>query len=309
MFLGDELTAILDAIEADRPYSAAEKTVMKLGVDVLPKFNRDATDRNRTSPFAFTGNKFEFRMLGSSNSIACANIMLNSAVAESLKIYADRLEGTKDFEKALHDMIVKTIKDHKRIIFNGNGYDDSWIKEATKRGLLNYRTTADAIPHLLDKKNVDMLTSQGVFTKAEIKSRYEITLENYVKTVIIEANTMVSMAKTQIAPAVEAYCAEVAKSAAAKKALDSDLACAYESALVRKLSDLTDTIYEKADELEDAVCAIDSEDEISKQAYAIRDSVIPRMEELRAASDEAETLTSKKYWPYPTYGDILFSVK
>ena len=310
IFLGDELNAVMEAIEKDKPYKSAKKTQMKLGVDVLPKFNRDNTDRNRTSPFAFTGNKFEFRMLGSSNSIACANIMLNSAVAESLKIYADRLEDAEDFETALHEMIKKTIKDHKRIIFNGNGYDESWIKEATeKRGLLNYRTTADAIPHLLDKKNVDMLTSQGVFTEAEIKSRYEITLENYVKSVIIEANTMVTMAKTEIAPAVEAYCAETAKSAAAKKAIDSDLACAYESSLVRKLSDLTDTICEKADELEDTVCAIDDGAEISEQAYAIRDSVIARMEELRAASDEAETLTSKKYWPYPTYGDILFSVK
>lgn len=249
-------------------------------------------------------------MLGSSNSIACANIMLNSAVAESLKIYADRLEGAEDFETALHEMIKKTIKDHKRIIFNGNGYDESWIKEATeKRGLLNYRTTADAIPHLLDKKNVDMLTSHGVFTEAEIKSRYEITLENYVKSVIIEANTMVTMAKTEIAPAVEAYSAEIASSAAVKKALDSSIACTYETNLVRKLSDLTDTICEKADELEDAVCAIDDGAEISKQAYAVRGSVIARMEELRAASDEAETLTSKKYWPYPTYGDILFSVK
>ncbi|MBE6835208.1 MAG: glutamine synthetase type III [Ruminococcaceae bacterium] len=310
IFLGDELNAVMEAIEKDKPYKSAKKTQMKLGVDVLPKFNRDNTDRNRTSPFAFTGNKFEFRMLGSSNSIACANIMLNSAVAESLKIYADRLEGAEDFETALHEMIKKTIKDHKRIIFNGNGYDESWIKEATeKRGLLNYRTTADAIPHLLDKKNVDMLTSQGVFTEAEIKSRYEITLENYVKSVIIEANTMVTMAKTEIAPAVEAYSAEIASSAAVKKALDSSIACTYETNLVRKLSVLTDTIYEKADELEDAVCAIDDGAEISKQAYAIRDSVIARMEELRAASDEAETLTSKKYWPYPTYGDILFSVK
>jgi len=309
IFLGDELNAVLYAIESGTPYKSTKKTQMRLGVDVLPKFNRDTTDRNRTSPFAFTGNKFEFRMLGSSNSIACANIMLNSAVAESLKIYADRLEGAKDFEKVLHDMIVKTIKDHKRIIFNGNGYDESWIKEATKRGLLNYRTTADAIPHLLDKKNVDMLTSHGVFTKAEIKSRYEITLENYVKTVIIEANTMVSMAKTQIAPAIEAYCAEIAKSATAKKALDSDLACAYESALVRKLSDLTDTVYEKSDELEDAVTGIDGNAEISKQANIIRDSVLVKMEELRAAADEAETLTAKDYWPFPTYGDILFSVK
>ena len=310
IFLGDELNAVMEAIEKDKPYKSAKKTQMKLGVDVLPKFNRDNTDRNRTSPFAFTGNKFEFRMLGSSNSIACANIMLNSAVAESLKIYADRLEGAEDFETALHEMIKKTIKDHKRIIFNGNGYDESWIKEATeKRGLLNYRTTADAIPHLLDKKNVDMLTSHGVFTEAEIKSRYEITLENYVKAVIIEANTMVTMAKTEIAPAVEAYSAEIASSAAVKKALDSSIACTYEINLVRKLSDLTDTICEKADELEDAVCAIDDGAEISKQAYAVRDSVIARMEELRAASDEAETLTSKKYWPYPTYGDILFSVK
>lgn len=310
IFLGDELNAVMEAIEKDKPYKSAKKTQMKLGVDVLPKFNRDNTDRNRTSPFAFTGNKFEFRMLGSSNSIACANIMLNSAVAESLKIYADRLEGAKDFETALHEMIKKTIKDHKRIIFNGNGYDESWIKEATeKRGLLNYRTTADAIPHLLDKKNVDMLISQGVFTEAEIKSRYEITLENYVKSVIIEANTMVTMAKTEIAPAVEAYSAEIASSAAVKKTLDSSIACTYETNLVRKLSDLTDTICEKADELEDAVCAIDDGAEISKQAYAVRDSVIARMEELRAASDEAETLTSKKYWPYPTYGDILFSVK
>lgn len=310
IFLGDELNAVMEAIEKDKPYKSAKKTQMKLGVDVLPKFNRDNTDRNRTSPFAFTGNKFEFRMLGSSNSIACANIMLNSAVAESLKIYADRLEDAEDFETALHEMIKKTIKDHKRIIFNGNGYDESWIKEATeKRGLLNYRTTADAIPHLLDKKNVDMLTSQGVFTEAEIKSRYEITLENYVKSVIIEANTMVTMAKTEIAPAVEAYSAEIASSASVKKALDSSIACTYETNLVRKLSDLTDTICEKADELEDAVCAIDDDAEISKQAYAVRDSVIARMEELRAASDEAETLTSKKYWPYPTYGDILFSVK
>ncbi|MGN0988736.1 MAG: glutamine synthetase III, partial [Eubacteriales bacterium] len=199
MFLGDELAAVLDAIENDTPYAGAAKTQMKLGVDVLPKFNRDTTDRNRTSPFAFTGNKFEFRMLGSSNSIACANIMLNSAVAESLKVYADRLEKAEDFEKALHDMIRKTIKDHKRILFNGNGYDDAWITEATeKRGLLNYRTTPDCMPHLLDKKNVDLLTSHGVYTVTELKSRCEIMLENYCKTVIIEASTMIDMASTDI---------------------------------------------------------------------------------------------------------------
>ena len=310
IFLGDELNAVLEAIENDTPYQGAEKTQMKLGVDVLPKFNRDTTDRNRTSPFAFTGNKFEFRMLGSSNSIACANIMLNSAVAESLKIYADRLENADDFETALHEMIRKTIKDHKHIIFNGNGYDESWIKEATeKRGLLNYRTTADAVPHLLDKKNVDMLTSHGVFTEAELKSRYEITLENYCKTIIIEANTMVDMAKIQIAPAIEAYACDVAKAASAKKALDSALACSYETGLVRKLSVLTDTIAVKAEELESAVLALSKAEDIGTEAATIRDTVLVKMSELRVACDEAETLTAKKYWPFPTYADLLFGVK
>ena len=310
IFLGDELSAILDAIEADTPYNAAEKTQMKLGVDVLPKFNRDTTDRNRTSPFAFTGNKFEFRMLGSSNSIACANIMLNTAVAESLKIYADRLEKADDFESALHEMIRKTIKDHKSIIFNGNGYDDAWIKEATEnRGLLNYRTTPDCVPHLLDKKNVQMLTSHGVFSEAELNSRYEITLENYCKTVVIEANTMADMAKTEIAPAVEAYAAELAKSAAAKKALDESVACSYECGLVKKLSVLTDRIAEKADELEDALVVLHKAENIGEEANTIRDSVLVRMCELRVACDEAEKITAKKYWPFPTYGDLLFGVK
>ena len=310
IFLGDELNAVLEAIENDTPYHGAEKTQMKLGVDVLPKFNRDTTDRNRTSPFAFTGNKFEFRMLGSSNSIACANIMLNSAVAESLKIYADRLEKAEDFETALHEMIRKTIKDHKHIIFNGNGYDESWIKEATeKRGLLNYRTTADAVPHLLDKKNVDMLTSQGVFTEAELKSRYEITLENYCKTIIIEANTMVDMAKIQIAPAIEAYACDVAKAASAKKALDAGLTCSYETGLVKKLSVLTDRIAVKVEELENAVLALDKAEDIGAEAAIIRDTVLIKMSELRVACDEAETLTAKSYWPFPTYADLLFGVK
>lgn len=310
MFLGDELTAIIDAIETDTPYNAAEKTKMKLGVDVLPKFNRDTTDRNRTSPFAFTGNKFEFRMLGSSNSIACANIMLNSAVAESLKIYADRLENAEDFETSLHDMIRKTIKDHKNIIFNGNGYDDEWIKEATEnRGLLNYRTTADCVPHLLDKKNVDMLTSQGVFKESEIKSRYEITLENYCKSVIIEANTMVDMAKTEIAPAIEAYTLELANTASAKKALDANILCNYETNLVKKLSALTDCIAVKVDELEQALLRVNAINDIGEQANAIRDDVLVKMSELRLPCDEAETLTAKKYWPFPTYGDLLFGVK
>ena len=310
IFLGDELNAVLEAIENDTPYEGAAKTTMKLGSDVLPKFNRDTTDRNRTSPFAFTGNKFEFRMLGSSNSIACANIMLNAAVAESLKIYADRLEGAADFETALHDMIKKTIKDHKRIIFNGNGYDDSWIKEATeKRGLCNYRTTADAVPHLLDKKNMDMLTAHKVFTEAELKSRYEITLENYCKTVIIEANTMVDMAKKQILPAVSEYASDLAETVGKKLALGNDIACGYEKGTVKKLSILCDKIVEATEALEGALVKIKSVEEIGEESVLVRDLLLPAMGELRVACDEAETATAEKYWPFPTYGDLLFGVR
>ena len=310
MFLGDELTEVLEAIETGNPYKGAAKTQLKLGVDVLPKFNRDTTDRNRTSPFAFTGNKFEFRMLGSSNSIACANIMLNAAVAESLKIYADRLEGVADFETALHEMIKKTIKDHKRIIFNGNGYDEAWIKEATeKRGLCNYRTTPDCIPHVLDKKNVDMLVGHKVFTEAELKSRCEIQLENYCKTVVIEANTMVSMAKTLIAPAVEAYAADVAKAVAAKRLVDANLPCKYESKLIKNLSALTDRIASCIEELEMALQELHEAKDVVDEANAIRDNVLEKMNALRIACDEAELLTAKKYWPFPTYSDLLFGVK
>ncbi len=309
MFLGDELNAILEAVETNTPYSNAGKQFMKLGACVLPQLTKDTTDRNRTSPFAFTGNKFEFRMLGSSNSIACANIMLNAAVAESLKIYADCLEEAENFEKALHEMLRKTIKEHKRIIFNGNGYDDIWIKEATeKRGLCNYRTTADCIPHLLDKKNVDMLTSHKVFTEAELKSRMEIILENYCKTVVIEANTMVSMARIEIAPAVETYVKEIAKTAALKKAVSDDISCTYESDLLKKLSVLTERISIATDELESAIAqAVQCENFVAESA-TIRDVLIRKMGELRFACDEAEILTSKKYWPFPTYGDLLFGV-
>ena len=310
MFLGDELNSVLEAIETDTPYKGSEKTQMKLGVDVLPKFNRDTTDRNRTSPFAFTGNKFEFRMLGSSNSIACANIMLNAAVAESLKIYADRLENADDFETALHEMIKKTIKDHKRIIFNGNGYDDEWIKEATeKRGLLNLRTTPDAIPHLLDKKNVDMLTSHKVFSEAELKSRCEITLENYCKTVTIEANTMSQMAKKEILPAIEEYTAFVASAAGKKKALDAEVSCVYETGTVRKLSLLSGQIFEKCDELDKVLCKLSDSENVEQEGYMIRDELLPKMSELRVACDEAEVITAEKYWPFPTYGELLFGVR
>ena len=310
MFLGDELTAVLDAIENETPYSAAEKTVMKLGVHVLPKFTRDTTDRNRTSPFAFTGNKFEFRMLGSSNSIACANIMLNAAVAESLKIYADRLEKAEDFETALHDMIRKTIKDHKRIIFNGNGYDDAWIKEATeKRGLLNLRTTPDALPAILEKKNVDMLTSHKVFSKAELESRYEITLDNYCKTVTIEAMTMVDMARKEILPAVEGYAKELADTCAAKLSVVPELPAKYERGLIAKLSGLADGIAAATEALDSSIIQSKGIDDITAQSCMIRDELLQKMAELRVVCDEAETVTAEKYWPFPTYGDLLFGVK
>ena len=236
--------------------------------------------------------------------------MLNSAVAESLKISADRLEGAKDFETALHAMIKKTIKDHKHIIFNGNGYDDAWIKEATEqRGLLNYRTTPDCMPHLLDKKNVDMLTSHGVFSEAELHSRCEVLLENYCKTVLIEANTMVDMAKTQIAPAVAAYTQTLAQTAAAKNALGTGISCGYETTLVKKLSALTDRIFEKAVELEHALVDLGDSTDVIAESCAIRDSILPKMSELRLPCDEAETLTARDYWPLPTYGDLLFGVR
>ncbi len=310
IFLGEELNAVLEAIEIGTPYEGTEKTQMRLGVNVLPKFNRDTTDRNRTSPFAFTGNKFEFRMLGSSNSIACANMMLNSAVAESLKIYANRLEKAENFEDVLHEMIRKTIKDHKRVIFNGNGYDDTWIKEAVeKRGLLNYRTTPDCMPHLLDEKNVRMLTSHKVFSEAELKSRCEIMLENYCKTVLIEANTMVDMAKTEIAPAVSAYVLELANTAVAKKAVDDSISRSYETELMKKLVRLEDQIAVKTDELEEAVMKLQDAEDVEAESYMIRDAVLGKMGELRVACDEAETMTAKKYWPFPTYGDLLFGVK
>ena len=310
IFLGDELTAVLEAIKDDTPYSAAEKTQMKLGVHVLPKFTRDNTDRNRTSPFAFTGNKFEFRMLGSSNSIACANMMLNSAVAESLRQFADTLEGADDFNTAMHDLIKKTISEHWNIIFNGNGYDDSWIAEATeKRGLLNYRTTPDCLPHLLDRKNVDMLTSHKVFTEAELESRCEIMLENYCKTVAIEANTMVDMAKKQIAPAVEEYTSKIAATAASKKEICGDAACEYEKGVICRLSQVVSQIAERTDALESAIVKIDGFGDIKDESYYIRDTILPAMRELRLAADEAEGLVGEKYWPFPTYGDLLFGVR
>ena len=310
IFLGDELTAVLDAIETDTPYSGTEKTVLKLGVHVLPKFTRDTTDRNRTSPFAFTGNKFEFRMVGSSDSIACANIMLNAAMAETLKEFADRLEGVSDFESALHDLIKETIKAHKRIIFNGNGYDDAWIKEATeKRGLLNLRTTPDALATVLEKKNVEMLTSLKIFSEAEIRSRYEICLENYCKTVNIEGLTMVDMARKEILPAVEAYLGDQSGTVAAKTAAVPGLACKYEKDLISKLSKLADEISDAASSLDTTLIRLKAIPDVTDAAYVIRDVVLQKMAELRVVCDEAESITADKYWPFPTYGDLLFGVR
>ena len=310
IFLGDELTAVLDAIETDTPYSGTEKTVLKLGVHVLPKFTRDTTDRNRTSPFAFTGNKFEFRMVGSSDSIACANIMLNAAMAETLKEFADRLEGVSDFESALHDLIKETIKAHKRIIFNGNGYDDAWIKEATeKRGLLNLRTTPDALATVLEKKNVEMLTSLKIFSEAEIRSRYEICLENYCKTVNIEGLTMVDMARKEILPAVEVYLGDLSGTVAAKTAAVPGLACKYEKDLISKLSKLADEISDAASSLDTTLIRLKAVPDVTDAAYVIRDVVLQKMAELRVVCDEAESITADKYWPFPTYGDLLFGVR
>ena len=310
VFLGDELTGILEAIETDTAYSGVEKKRMKLGADVLPRFIRDTTDRNRTSPFAFTGNKFEFRMLGSSNSIACANIMLNTAVTESLRLFADELERADDLPAALHDLIQRTVKAHKRIIFNGNGYDDAWIREATeKRGLLNLRTTPDAIPMLLQKQNMDMLVAHKVYTESELRSRYEIQLENYCKTVRIEALTMVDMARKEILPAVESYVSDLAAAAAAKKTVDADLPCGYETKKLRRLSSLVDTIDSRVDALEEKTVRLDTLHDLTEEAAFIRDEIIPAMSQLRAAADEAETQTAAGCWPFPTYGDLLFGVK
>ena len=309
VFLGDELTAILDAIKNDTPYQGTEKVIMKLGVSSLPRFSRDNTDRNRTSPFAFTDNKFEFRSLGSSNSIACCNIMLNAAVAESLKPYADILEGTDDFEGTLHDLIRDTVKKHERILFNGNGYGEEWIKEATEvRGLSNLKTTADAMPHLLDKKNMDMLMAHEVFTESELHSRCEIMLENYCKSVNIEGHTMVEMVRKNYLPAIEDYLYSLANAASLMRSVSQNVKCNYEISTLERLSELTDEILEKVQCLEEALEDIKGYSDVITTSKAVRDNLIPKMEDLRKYVDEAEMLTSEKYWPVPSYGKLLFSV-
>ncbi|MBQ3915624.1 MAG: glutamine synthetase III [Ruminococcus sp.] len=308
IFLGDELTGVLEAIEKDIPYGGYEKEKMQLGVDVLPKFSKDTTDRNRTSPFAFTGNKFEFRMLGSSNSISCANIHLNGAVAEVLKQFADELEKADDFSTALHDLIRRTIREHKRIIFNGNGYDDAWIEEAERRGLLNMKTTADCMPRICDKKNVDMLTSHGIFTEAEIYSRRDIMLENYVKAVNIEALTMIDMARKEIIPAAAKFASDTAKGVSVKASV-TGAECKYEKRIVSELSGLVDKMDEATSALEEAAAELKNISEAIPASEFVRDCILPKMEVLRSAADKAETITAEDYWPFPTYDKLLFGVK
>ena len=309
VFLGDELTAILNAIKDDKPYEGVEKVQIKLGVHSLPRFSRDTTDRNRTSPFAFTGNKFEFRSLGSSNSIACCNIMLNAAVAESLRQYADELEKADDFETALHELIKRVIKQHERILFNGNGYGEEWVKEATEvRGLSNLKTTADAMPHLLDQKNMDMLMAHKIFTAAEIYSRCDIMLENYCKTINIEALTMVDMVRKNYLPAIERYLHRLADTTSLMKSVNSEVKCNYEITTMMKLSELTDLIFDEMMSLEDKISQLKSFESFVARAAYIRDEVIPCMDKLRKYVDEAEMLTSQRDWPFPSYGQILFSV-
>ena len=302
MFIGDELTGVLEAIENDAPYNKTERREMLFGVASLPKFLRDTTDRNRTSPLAFTGNKFEFRMLGASNSIACTNIMLNAAVSDVLREFADRLENCPDFDTELHTLLKETIKEHKRILFNGNGYDGSWIEEAEKRGLPNRKTTPDSLPHLLDKKNVEMLKRAGVFSETELKARCEILLENYTKTVAIEAATMADMSRRQIMPAVSKYAAELSERA------DKNTENEYEVKTSKRLSELLKTMFESTDELERVSAEIRSIADVTEHSYAIRDKLLPVMARLREAADEAEVLTAEDFWPFPTYEKLLFSV-
>ena len=309
MFLGDELNAILDSIENDTCYNGTESAPLKLGVHVLPKLPRDTTDRNRTSPFAFTGNKFEFRMLGSSASIATANIMLNTTVAESLRIYADELEGAADFPAALHDLIRRVIREHKRIIFNGNGYDDAWIAEAERRGLLNLRTTPDCLPYLIAPKNLELFARHRIYTAEEARSRYEILLDNYCKMLNIEAMTMIDMVRREILPAVSLYSGKVADAALKKKSLGIDASTGYEEKLVGKLSSLTSAIDSRCDALETALYEIKASDDLYRLACGYRDRVFIAMQELRAAVDEAESVTDARAWPFPTYGDLLFGVR
>ena len=308
MFLGDELTEILECLEAGKPYGTHEKQKMQIGVTVLPDFNKDTTDRNRTSPFAFTGNKFEFRSLGSNDSIACCNIMLNTAVAEVLSQFADELEGSKDFQSDLQKLVIKTIKEHKRIIFNGNGYSEEWVKEAAKRGLMNLKSTPEALAHLCDKKNADVLKKHGVFTDVELKSRYEIYNENYVKIINIEALTMIDMVKKMYLPTASRYAKELADAIVSKDSIGGSVDQSFEMDLVKKVSALTGSIYAKLKTLESAVASAPAGEAGEISTYYCN-VVFTAMCELRANVDELEGYVPGDEWPVPSYGELLYSVK
>ncbi|MBC5787636.1 MULTISPECIES: glutamine synthetase III family protein [Clostridiaceae] len=310
MFLGTELTDILDSIEKGEQYGTKEKELWKVGVHILPRFPKDTTDRNRTSPFAFTGNKFEFRMLGSSDSIACTNMMLNTAVAESLRQFADVLENATDFNETLHDLIQDTIKKHKRIIFNGNGYDESWVQEAEKRGLLNLKTTPDCLPYYINEKNIKLLTEHKVLTETEIHARYEIILDNYSKTLNIEAVTMLDMAKKDLLPAFSAYTKQLSDTLLAKKEAAPGVDCSYEEEQIKKVSGLCGSMYQKTKGLEESLMALVHReyDELEKAKY-YRTEVFQAMNDLRIVADEIENVMDRKLYPYPNYGDLLFGVR
>ena len=307
IFVGSELEAVLESIETGKPLKADGKSFLKIGADVLPELPKDSTDRNRTSPFAFTGNKFEFRALGSSESISCANIILNTAVAESLKQFADKLENSKDFKNDLHELIKKTIIDHKRIIFNGNGYDEAWVAEASKRGLLNLKSTPEALPYYLHDKNVKLFTSHGIYTTDEIHARYEIAQEHYTKVVNIEALTVLDMASKDILPAISKYSKELADTISAKKVLGVDYS--YEFDILTKLSDGLKKAYEIKLTLEDSLAKAKEISDIEKLSMFYKEEILTKMEALRDVIDGLEGLVDEKAWPYPSYGDLLYSVK
>ena len=308
MFLGDELEHIVESILEDTKYKKEERVKMVLGTKVIPKFVKDTTDRNRTSPFAFTGNKFEFRMLGSASSISDANTVLNTIVAEALSGFADYLESMDDIEAATNILISNILKQHKRIIFNGNNYSDEWVKEAEKRGLLNLKSTADALPCMISDKNIGLFTKYGIFTRDEILSRYEINLETYCKTLNIEALTMIDMVKKDIIPAVSAYANELTVAANNKKQLSADINVDTELTLVTKISALSASMYKKLQNLEEAVVKVKDIVDNAELSVYYKDVVIPAMQELRIVVDELEVIVGAKYWPYPTYAEMLFYV-
>ena len=308
MFLGDELTEILEAIESKSSYSKREKVEMQIGVDVLPHFPKDTTDRNRTSPFAFTGNKFEFRMPGSTFSIAGPNMVLNTIVAEELSQFADLLEQASDFTVALNKLIRRTIREHKRIIFNGNNYTDEWVEEAERRGLLNLRTTPEALPLFAAEKNVRLFAKHCIFTETEIRSRMEILLDNYIKTIQIESLTMVELVKKEILPAIIAYTRELSAAALDKRSLSAEIDISVELDTVRRLSSLAACIKADAEKLESALVEVRTHSTAAEQASFCRATVFVAMQELRTVVDEAETLVSAKHWPFPTYGELLYGI-